>query len=89
VKNRQPVASDIDVLVVYQDPKNANDYGKVWRHFQHIPIVEPHVYTLSEYAKLARQKNSWLTNRVENEGLFILGEAHALSVLLLGNFNFE
>jgi uncharacterized protein len=71
-KKRQTAASDIDVLVVYEDPKKENDYSIVWDALN-IPMLEPHVFSLSEYAKQIKDK-TWLPNVARREGVPIYGE---------------
>lgn len=71
-KNRHTAASDIDLLVVYRDPKREDDYSVTWDVLD-IPLLEPHVYTLSEYERLARQ-NSWLPKVTKKEGVVIYQE---------------
>ena len=44
---RATAASDIDLLVVYADPKVENDYQLV-RQAMNLTGLEPHVYTSSE-----------------------------------------
>ena len=71
-KGNQTVASDADVLIIYQDPKNKDDYSVSWDSFE-IPILEPHVYALSEYLTLVRE-NSWLPREATRSGILISGE---------------
>jgi len=70
-KNRQTAASDVDLLVVYLDPKKEDDYSIVWDTFG-IAILEPHIYTASQYANLIRQK-AWLPSDVQQSGILIFG----------------
>lgn len=48
------VASDIDLLVVYQGPPRKDAFAVVKRTLN-IPALEPHVYSEEEYRPLERQ----------------------------------
>jgi uncharacterized protein len=71
-KNRHTAASDVDLLVIYRDPKKENDYDIVWSAFN-IDKLEPHVYTVSDYEKLAR-RNNWLEKEVRRSGVSIFDD---------------
>ena len=71
-KGRQTAASDVDIVVVYRDPKNKDDYDLTLDSFG-IPILEPHVYTVSEYLGLIRN-GSWLPREIEHTGIVIYGK---------------
>lgn len=45
---RYTVGSDVDLLVVYDDPPRADAYALVKRTLE-IPRLEPHLYTASQY----------------------------------------
>jgi len=49
-KGNSTVASDVDLLVVYEDPKREDDYKPV-KSILDIPRLEPHVYSQSEYER--------------------------------------
>jgi uncharacterized protein len=70
-KKRETAASDINLLVVYEDPKNQNDYCIVWEAFD-IPTLKPRVYTVSEYGILVSSFNSWLAPVLRYHSLVIL-----------------
>lgn len=48
------VASDIDLLVVYQGPPREDAFAIV-KKTMNIPALEPHVYSEEEYRRLERQ----------------------------------
>jgi hypothetical protein len=50
-------ASDVDLLVVYDDPKREGAYGMVWETVG-LPNLQPHLYTTSEYEELKRSGSS-------------------------------
>lgn len=50
-KGNYTVASDVDVLVIYEGPARENAYNLVWDAF-HIPRLEPHVYSEEEYKQI-------------------------------------
>jgi len=66
-KGNYTVASDIDLLIIYEDPKIRNDYSICWDLFK-IPQLELHVYTESEYEKL---KNSFMAKEIEKNGIIV------------------
>ena len=67
-KNKQTAASDVDLLVVYRDPKNDADYSLVWDEIE-IPILEPHIYTVSEF-----EKQSKFLREATRDGILVYGE---------------
>ncbi len=69
---RQTAASDVDILVVYRGPGKEKDYGIVWDAFN-IPVLEPHVYTLSDYSKIIKEDAS-LPREVQKTGIVIYGK---------------
>jgi predicted nucleotidyltransferase len=50
-EGRYTVASDVDLLIVYEDPKKEGDYGICWDALK-IPQAEILIYTRSEYERL-------------------------------------
>lgn len=50
-KDRYTVASDVDLLIVYNGKKIKNAYHIVWDTLK-IDNLQPHVYTLDEYERL-------------------------------------
>ncbi|MEM3404114.1 MAG: nucleotidyltransferase domain-containing protein [Nitrososphaeria archaeon] len=50
-KNRQTVASDIDILVLYSGEKVKDDYHIAWDILQ-IPEAQLHIYTVEEFERL-------------------------------------
>lgn len=50
-ENRHTVASDIDILVVYEGKRLEDDYHIIWDILQ-LPEVQLHIYTLEEFEKL-------------------------------------
>ncbi len=50
-ERRNTAASDVDLVIVYEDPKREGDYGICWDALE-IPQAEILIYTESEYAKL-------------------------------------
>jgi hypothetical protein len=50
-KDRYTVASDVDLLVIYDGRKIKNDYHIVWDTLM-IDNLQPHIYTLDEYERL-------------------------------------
>jgi hypothetical protein len=68
-KGRHTAASDVDLLVVYEDPKRDGDYGICWDAFG-IPQAEILVYTRSEYEGL---KGKGALKGIEGEGIVIWG----------------
>lgn len=50
-KNNYTVASDVDLLVVYQDPPREDAYRLIKRMLD-VRGLEPHAYAASEYARM-------------------------------------
>ena len=57
------VASDVDLLVVYQGQENEQSYAIVKQAFG-IPRLEPHVYTEEEYGTARDTINKMTTDGV-------------------------
>jgi hypothetical protein len=53
--------------VGYNDPKNEDNYGVVWDTLN-IHMLEPHVYSVSEYSNQMKN-NSWLVAEVKKNGV--------------------
>jgi len=68
-KGNYTVASDIDLLVIYSDPKNERDYSICWEIID-LPMLELHIYTKSEYEKL-KLSGSKLPTEIEKHGITI------------------
>jgi len=73
--NRFTAASDIDLLVVYEDPERQNAY-KIVADEVRLPRLEPRVYTESQYRALLKGSRKFATI-LATEGISILGEAKA------------
>jgi len=71
--NRFTAASDIDVLVVYEDPERNGAYQIVVRELL-LPRLEPRVCTESQYRALLRMSPKFATT-LASDGIAILGEA--------------
>lgn len=56
-KGRYTASSDIDLLVVYDDPKRDDAYSLAWDEIG-IPQLQLHIYTVSEYEALRRSGSS-------------------------------
>lgn len=52
-KGRYTASSDIDLLVVYEDPKRNDAYSLAWDEIG-IPQLQLHIYTVSEYEALRK-----------------------------------
>lgn len=65
-EGRHTAASDIDLLVVLEDPRRKDDYSTCWDAFK-IPQLELHIYTVSEY----KMRRSGLTGKTHGKGLVI------------------
>ncbi|MCD6236824.1 MAG: nucleotidyltransferase domain-containing protein [Thermoplasmata archaeon] len=61
-KNNYTVRSDIDILVVYKDPKR-DDAFKVIKKTIGLSGLEPHVYTEEEYREMKDVLNKMLGER--------------------------
>ena len=57
-QGRHTAASDVDLLVVYDDPKRDEAYGLVWDSMG-LPMLQLHIYTASEYEELKRSGSSF------------------------------
>jgi len=66
-QKRHTATSDIDILIVYDDPKR-EDAHKLVIDTIDLPQLEPHIYTTSEYE---RMKNSRLTKDVTKKGIIL------------------
>jgi predicted nucleotidyltransferase len=53
VQGRYTVASDIDILVVYEG-KERSDAFKIVKRSLDIPLLEPHIYSRDEYRRLEK-----------------------------------
>jgi hypothetical protein len=53
------VASDIDLLVVYEGPERPGAYDLVWDTLQ-LPNLQLHLYTKEKYEELKRSGSSFL-----------------------------
>ena len=73
--NRFTAASDIDLLVVYEDPKQQDAY-KIIANKLRLPRLEPRVYTESEYRALLEGSRKFATT-LATEGIVIWGEGKA------------
>ena len=56
--------SDVDILVIYKDPKDSQDYKKV-RKTLNLPGTEVHVYTVSEYRNFKEIIDRMISGGVE------------------------
>ncbi len=66
-EERHTAASDIDILVVYDDPKR-EDAHKLVIDIIDLPRLEPHIYTTKEYE---RMKNSTLHKEASRKGIIL------------------
>lgn len=66
-QRRHTAASDVDILIVYDDPKR-EDAHKLVIDTIDVPRLEPHIYTTSEYE---RMKDSTLSKEVTRRGVII------------------
>jgi hypothetical protein len=57
-KNQYTVASDIDLLIVYDGPKRKEAYGLAW-DIINLPQLQLHIYTTSEYEELKKSGSSF------------------------------
>ncbi len=64
-KRRATAFSDIDLLVIYEDPPRKDAYKKVWQCLK-LRGLEPHVYSEQEF----EQRKSTLT-RMAEEGIVL------------------
>jgi hypothetical protein len=70
--NRFTAASDIDLLVVYEDPQRQDAYRIIADQLR-LPRLEPRVYTESQYRALLEGKRKF-ARTLAAEGITILGE---------------
>jgi hypothetical protein len=52
-QGKNTVASDVDVLIVYEGEERRNAYVTV-KKTMNIPLLEPHVYSENEYERLRK-----------------------------------
>jgi predicted nucleotidyltransferase len=64
-EGRQTVASDVDVLIVYDDPKREDDYAVCAEAFG-LENLEAHVYTVSECERLRAGGSTFVTEAERN-----------------------
>lgn len=73
-KDKYTAASDIDVLLVYEDIEKINlDVYKVAWDILDIPEIQLHVYKSSDYMKLRKSGNLFIKS-IEREGIIIWNE---------------
>lgn len=70
-KGNYTVASDVDVLVIYEGQAREDAYNLVWDAFP-IPRLEPHVYSEEEYHQLKST-----IDRMKAGGIVIFGDVKA------------
>jgi hypothetical protein len=63
VQGKYTVASDIDILVVYEG-KERSDAFKIVKRSLDIPLLEPHVYSEGEYRGLEKSIDRMTTGGV-------------------------
>ncbi len=63
-KGRATVASDIDLMVIYEDPEIADAFSRV-RGAVDIMGLEPHIYTQSQAAKLKKTLDAMMDGGVD------------------------
>lgn len=68
-EGKNTAASDVDLLIVYEDPKREGAYGICWDALK-IPQLELFIYTASEYEKMKMRKTS-IAREVERKGIII------------------
>ncbi|MEM2082117.1 MAG: nucleotidyltransferase domain-containing protein [Candidatus Bathyarchaeia archaeon] len=68
-EGRHTAASDVDLLIVYEDPKREGDYGICWDALK-IPQAEILVYTESEYEGL---RKGGAMRGIESKGILVWG----------------
>ena len=71
--NRYTAASDIDLIVVYEDPERHEAYATVANRLR-LPRLEPRVYTESQYQALLKESQKF-SKTIATESVTILGEA--------------
>ena len=77
VEGRATVASDIDLLLIYKDPKRDDAYSICW-DVLNIQNLELHLYTRTEYERL-KSSGSQLIRRIEEKGIRIWQTSSELS----------
>jgi hypothetical protein len=70
--NRFTAASDIDLLVVYEDPERQDAYEIVANQLR-LPRLEPRVYTESQYVAFLKTSPKFAST-LAREGILILGK---------------
>jgi hypothetical protein len=73
--NRFTAASDIDLLVVYEDPERQDAYRTIADQLR-VPRLEARIYTESQYKALLKESPKF-ARTLASEGIWILGEAKA------------
>jgi len=68
-KGRYTAASDVDLLIIYEDPKMEDAYHICWDELS-IHQLQLHIYTLSEFKKL-EASGSLLPKEVRRNGIVI------------------
>lgn len=72
-RNRYTAASDIDILIIYNDKeRRSNLYSEIWDIID-IPEIQLHIYTLEDYIKMKRQDNPFIKD-IEKHGIIIWEE---------------
>ena len=71
-KGRHTAASDVDLLVIYDDPRRPNAYEIVVESLR-IPRLEPLVYSRGEFERLA-ERDPPFVRALLRDGLAIYGE---------------
>ncbi|MEM3607298.1 MAG: nucleotidyltransferase domain-containing protein [Candidatus Bathyarchaeia archaeon] len=64
-EGRHTAASDVDLLIVYEDPRRRDDYSVCWDALK-IPQLELLVYTRSEYERLGES-----VREIERKGIIV------------------
>ncbi|MEM2909819.1 MAG: nucleotidyltransferase domain-containing protein [Nitrososphaerota archaeon] len=69
------VASDVDILVVYDDEKSDNDlvYKRLMKHLK-IPRAELHIFSKKEYGNI---RGSMWIKTIETEGVKIINASYS------------
>ena len=68
-EGRYTAASDIDLLIIYKDPRREDAYHVCWDELD-IPQLQLHIYTLSEFRRL-EASGSALPKEVKRKGIVI------------------
>ena len=69
-KNRYTVASDVDILVVYEERVGLDPYSIIWDIID-MPEVQLHIYRVDEYRKM---RENLFIKEVERSGIVIWEE---------------